>query len=1038
MAKRKILMEGDVQILPFTHVDCIVGDGKNLNELLAEKANAADLAGYVTTGMLASQLGSYVTTDNFDNVKEALMAEDARIEREYKAADAALQTAISEKVSQSTYDEKMQAVDKAIADEVERSTEKDEAMEGAISGLETNLGEIQPVVERLDGAVETEGSVKFQIAAAEKTLNEKISQADTKIAGALEIIDEKLQMEGAAASETALKAVEDAVAGLETKIEEEVKVGLANADAAAKAAQDDVDALEEIVGDASKGLVKEVNALKAKDQELQGAIDAKVAQADYNAKVAELVAEDERIAGLVATEKSRAEGAESALSTRVQANADAIAAINKNEAGGILFEAKKYADEKDTAVRGEFAAADANLQKDIDAVEKAIEDLNNADTGALAQAKSYADGIKQALQDEIDADVKVVADRVTPLETFVNNHDHKPMEDRLDALEELHKQGGVVDNKIAAVQGEVDAVEGRMDVVEGAIATINNAETGILKQAKDYADAREAAAKEYADAIENGLEPRIADVEDFVAAQPAIDQAQNDRLVALEQIAGIGGEGSDKNAFDEIREDVQAAQTAADNAQDAADAAQGEVDALEGVVNALDQAYKAADTTLQGNIDAVDDKVDALDGELAKEVEDREKAINDLRTELQGEIDADVKVEKERAEGAEATLAGRLDKLEGTGEGSVKAAADKALADAKSYADGKAATVQGNLDNLEDRVEANEGKFAGLAKDTVQAAINDAKTVVEGQVTAEANARQQADSALDLRIKAFEAGGANDAAAIKGRVDDAEGRLNVLEGEATVEGSVKYEVAQGIAEVIADAPENFDTLKEIADWIAADPTRAAALQAEITKNTNAIAAINNEETGILVTAKKYADEKDAALKTALQSEIDADVKAEADRAKAEEADIRADFAAADTALHTTISAEIDADVKAEADRAKAEEADIRADFAAADATLKSELQSEIDADVKAEADRAKGVEAAIRGEFAAADATLKSDLQAEIDADVKVVADALADEKNADKAGSLAHQIANINTAISSLLWADEIVGDKEYDDIEL
>lgn len=46
--------------------------------------------------------------------------------------------------------------------------------------------------------------------------------------------------------------------------------------------------------------------------------------------------------------------------------------------------------------------------------------------------------------------------------------------------------------------------------------------------------------------------------------------------------------------------------------------------------------------------------------------------------------------------------------------------------------------------------------------------------------------------------------------------------IDILNG--TGEGSVKYTVADAVATIVAQAPEDFDTLKEIADWIAGDET----------------------------------------------------------------------------------------------------------------------------------------------------------------------------------------------------------------------
>ena len=68
--------------------------------------------------------------------------------------------------------------------------------------------------------------------------------------------------------------------------------------------------------------------------------------------------------------------------------------------------------------------------------------------------------------------------------------------------------------------------------------------------------------------------------------------------------------------------------------------------------------------------------------------------------------------------------------------------------------------------------------------------------------------------------------------AIKANTD----AIAVLNGDKTTEGSVAYQIAA----VVANADEDFDTLKEIADWIADHPTDAAEYNQRITDNKEAI------------------------------------------------------------------------------------------------------------------------------------------------------------------------------------------------------
>lgn len=57
--------------------------------------------------------------------------------------------------------------------------------------------------------------------------------------------------------------------------------------------------------------------------------------------------------------------------------------------------------------------------------------------------------------------------------------------------------------------------------------------------------------------------------------------------------------------------------------------------------------------------------------------------------------------------------------------------------------------------------------------------------------------------------------------------------IDILNSDSNVDGSVSKTVADAVARVVAGAPEDLDTLKEIADYIASDKTGAAELAAAI-------------------------------------------------------------------------------------------------------------------------------------------------------------------------------------------------------------
>ena len=58
--------------------------------------------------------------------------------------------------------------------------------------------------------------------------------------------------------------------------------------------------------------------------------------------------------------------------------------------------------------------------------------------------------------------------------------------------------------------------------------------------------------------------------------------------------------------------------------------------------------------------------------------------------------------------------------------------------------------------------------------------------------------------------------------------------------KAWILNQITSAVAAKIAEVVANAPEDLDTLKEIADWIKTHANDAAAMNTQITENKNNI------------------------------------------------------------------------------------------------------------------------------------------------------------------------------------------------------
>jgi hypothetical protein len=81
----------------------------------------------------------------------------------------------------------------------------------------------------------------------------------------------------------------------------------------------------------------------------------------------------------------------------------------------------------------------------------------------------------------------------------------------------------------------------------------------------------------------------------------------------------------------------------------------------------------------------------------------------------------------------------------------------------------------------------------------------------------------------------------------------------------TGSGSVYSKIMLAIAEVVAEAPEDFDTLKEISDWISHHEDSAAAMNSAIQANTTAIAGKVDKVSGKGLSTNDYTTEEKTKL-----------------------------------------------------------------------------------------------------------------------------------------------------------------------------
>ena len=355
----------------------------------------------------------------------------------------------------------------------------------------------------------------------------------------------------------------------------------------------------------------------------------------------------------------------------------------RNAAGGFDVIYPKTDAELVTLVDGrtvEAAIADA-AQATSDAAQEAANAAQAAHDAADA-AQADVDAVEKRLDDEGG-----LVDRLEAAEAFVAAQPgvDEAQDERIKALEDANAEGGAVKEAIDAVQDNLDKfvdetfeaykkdAQDAVDAVQGELDKfVDETFEAYKKDAQDAVDAK-VAQTEYDEKVAD-FEERIAANEAFVAAQPAVDEAQDERIKALEDANKDGG--AVKEAIDAVQDNLDkfVDETFAaykDEAKEAIDAAQADADALEkrlddegGLVDRLEAAEdfianhsdEARDQQIADNKAALEvvQGDENVDGSIAKALKDAKeyakeqadgkdeaiKAAHDAADAAQADVDA--------------------------------------------------------------------------------------------------------------------------------------------------------------------------------------------------------------------------------------------------------------------------------------------------------------------------------------------------------------------------------------------------------------
>ena len=680
-------------------------------------------------------------------------------------------------------------------------------------------------------------------------------------------------------------------------------------------AESDIATLKTTVGDVSSGLVKDVadlktsvgnNAdeianLKAANAE-GGAVDTAIKAAKAAAEAAQTTA-NQAVAD-AADEAERAKGEEAKLAGRL----DVVQGTGDGSIAKALDDAKKYAKEqadgKDAAIAAAKSAADA-AQADVDALEGKVGEVPSGKTviGLIGEAKAQADkGVAEAAAEKTRAEAaeKALDEKIKAEATARENADNS-LDTKI--TNEIDRATGVenaLDTRVTANKAAIDKLNGSVDT-PGSVANA-------VKKEETRATAIEQGLRTDVNANKSAIETLNGDGEGSVnkKIQTAIEKVNTDasalegRVAANEaaiEIINGTGEGSIKDAVAKL---VNGAPEAMDTLKELADSITKHQTAYDAYVAQVAKdiaAAKQAAITEAGN--NADTKDTALHNTITTEIATaKSEAISAAATDAAGKVDAlENKLQpKIDAKVAQADYDTKVAALE-------KADADN-LAAAKKHADDEDAKIEAILGHKAEGDLTATGLCADVAANAAA-------------ITAEATARQDADKLLSDRIAKFEEGGDNSVAAqvqavqndldtfkeeqatkdqgqdanitanknaidaVKGRLDTAESKLNVIQGEG--EGSIKKAVADAKSDIknvtdgLGTRIDGLDTRVTALEGTINTPTTglkdkmAAAekdidkLQADMTAAQGDINGINNNITTIQNTLKNLVPLEDKEL-----------------------------------------------------------------------------------------------------------------------------------------------------------------------------
>ena len=627
----------------------------------------------------------------------------------------------------------------------------------AISDLNYS-GTIEGINNKIAALKSADTAIRNEFAAADANITTAYTAADTAVMTTL-----RSEFEGADSAITAdIEDINTQIEGINTEIE-----GLKTADANIISAYTTADAAIETAYKAADANIISAytaadaaieTAYKAADEALQSAVNSKVAQSVYDAKVAE-------IGGDIDTLESVLSGysGEGSVKTAV--------------------DSKVAQSDYDTKV--------AEIESDIEAINTALDNLNG----------------DFATDDELASAVSTLEGKITAAEnnakTLVETGENGGVK-----VTEVTTEGGIRTYKVEGVDLATDtnltALKDRVDVLTSGIDGINDSNKSVRTIAN------EELARQLLDGAENGAENNfktLKELADWLEQHPEDAATMNSNINA--NTTNIANEitratGAEEALGGKITAEVNRAtsaetalSTAISNETNRATSAET---ALKTRVKAIEDDYlvESDKTELNGKITALDTRV----GTNETNITNLTKTVNDNKTELEGKITAKTVVVEENSDFIIVTPATSTT----TGTTYTITTTDIASASALTALDTRVQTAEGSVTELltfknttvPETYETKTNVANAISALTNTVSAN--KIELEGKITAEQTRAEGVESGLQSRLVTLEANHIKNIvvtnASNHGITTSNEGNVFTLNLDAMIINGGTYEIAQ--------------------------------------------------------------------------------------------------------------------------------------------------------------------------------------------------------------------------------------------------